>query len=478
MDAAGNSDRIIAGGTATLTGGSVQVLPEAGSYNFSTDYTILTAGSISGSFDAVSSSLAFLDPSLSYDSNNVYLNLVSNDVTFAGVANTPNQQAVGDALGVIAGSSPSGDMATILSELTVLTVSGAQQAYDSLSGAQHAATQSLLMSTGRHFAGVLSARTRHLAAASGKTAELAAWRPAQLAYNGGHGRLQLAIDGLNTESERPQGSGFWISPEAGKGSIDDTRNAAGLDYSWYGLYGGADTWLDPQRLLGIAVGARRSDADLAAGDADIDWLGVALYGRWQDQNNYLDASIDGGIHRVDTRRQIVVGTLQRTATADYDARSLTLAVESGRRLFERDGWQLTPFAGLRYAHVRRDGFTESGADAANLVVDDETQNSLSSRLGLHAQRDAAVDQGLSWDATLAWAHEFSDSAGTLNSSLTGAPGTLFRIDGPELDRNRLEVSAGLSSTLGKGANLRVAYDGELSSSDSRHALSANLMLTW
>ena len=43
VDAAGNSDLINATGSATLTNGTVQVLPQAGTYAQSTDYTILTA---------------------------------------------------------------------------------------------------------------------------------------------------------------------------------------------------------------------------------------------------------------------------------------------------------------------------------------------------------------------------------------------------------------------------------------------------
>ena len=479
VDAAGNADRIIASGTATLAGGSVQVLPEAGSYNYSTGYTILTAGSISGSFDSVSSSLVFLDPTLSYDSNNVYLNLTRNDVTFTSVASTPNQQAVSTALTTIAGSGPSGDMTTILNEIATLTADGAQQAYDSLSGVQHAATQSLLMGIDRHFAGVLSARTRHLSAGPGRTSKLAAFRPVHLAYNGGHGSLQLASGSLAGEPLTPQGSGFWLNPQGGAGEIDDTDNATGLDYTWYSIYGGADTWFDSQRLLGFALGASRSDADLYDGDAHIDSMGLALYGRWQDGTQYVAANLIAGYNQTDTSRRVIVGTLQRTATADYDSRSLGFAVEGGRRVFEQDGWQITPFAGLRYARLHRDGFTESGAGSANLVVDSDTQESLMSRLGVHAQQDSrAGRRKLNWDVTAAWAHEFRDTVSTLNTGFEGVPSTIFTIDGPELDRNRLQLAAGLTTDLHKDTTLRIGYDGELASSDNRHTVSANLTVKW
>src|SRR6266478_4882357 len=48
-NAAGQSDKIIAGGTATLAGGTVQVLAQNGTYARQTRYTILTAvGGVAG----------------------------------------------------------------------------------------------------------------------------------------------------------------------------------------------------------------------------------------------------------------------------------------------------------------------------------------------------------------------------------------------------------------------------------------------
>ena len=60
-----------------------------------TRYTILTAaGGVTGAFADVTSNLAFLDPSLSYDADNVYLRLARNDISFADIGETANQIAV------------------------------------------------------------------------------------------------------------------------------------------------------------------------------------------------------------------------------------------------------------------------------------------------------------------------------------------------------------------------------------------------
>ena len=65
VNAAGQSDRINVGGTATINGGTVQVLAQSGTYARNTTYTILNAtGGVSGTYSGVTSNFAFLTPSL------------------------------------------------------------------------------------------------------------------------------------------------------------------------------------------------------------------------------------------------------------------------------------------------------------------------------------------------------------------------------------------------------------------------------
>ena len=73
----------------------------AGSYALRSTYTILTADQgLSGTFEGVASRYAFLDPTLSYDANNAYLNLTRNDVSLVDAARTRNQAAVARAISV------------------------------------------------------------------------------------------------------------------------------------------------------------------------------------------------------------------------------------------------------------------------------------------------------------------------------------------------------------------------------------------
>src|SRR5581483_7985343 len=141
----GQNDKLAltGGGMATLnSNATVQVQAQNGTYAPSTRYTILTAASLSGTFNSnVTANLAFLTPSLSYDANNVFLTLVTNGGggdgggggggtgnLFATVAQTRNQTAVANALDPNATTNP-----VILAVLNQ-TAEGARQAFNALSG--------------------------------------------------------------------------------------------------------------------------------------------------------------------------------------------------------------------------------------------------------------------------------------------------------------------------------------------------------
>jgi len=82
INPAGQNDKVLATGKATLSGGTVRVIAAPGIYSASIPYTILTAnGGVTGTFAQLSTSSnfntgsIFLTPSLSYDADDVFLGL-------------------------------------------------------------------------------------------------------------------------------------------------------------------------------------------------------------------------------------------------------------------------------------------------------------------------------------------------------------------------------------------------------------------
>ena len=474
VDAAGNSDLINATAMATLTNGTVLVLPEAGNYSLSTDYTILSAaGGLGGTtFDSISSNLAFLTPTLTYDASNVLLNLRRNSFDYASVANTPNQTAVSSTLDTLALDNIS-SLDNLFNNLNILSDQGAQQAYDSLSGVQHTHSNLIALQSLNQFQGLLLGRLHSSSSTLADNGKI------QLVYND-TGTMTDA--GMSLIGEKPANNrGWWLRGTGSYADIDGTSNASGAYYKSAGTAAGRDIFVDDLLTVGLALGYNRTDASVSQGTLDVDSYQVALYGKRLFTDNYYVSGIAGvGYHDFESKRGITVGLSNSTARADYHAWTSNLAVEIGRLIEVSENTNLTPLAGLEYAHTNRTDFVEKDADEGNLNVRRDRQDSLKSVLGTRITHRWKTKRGyrIQPTAEMAWVHELMDNEAQMRAGFAATSLANFQVDGPELNRDRARLALGLDMQMTELTSIQLGYQGEWASSDQRHDLSATLKMLW
>ena len=456
VNAAGNSDKIDATGSATLTSGIVNVKAAPGTYAYATDYTILTAtGGLGGTnFNSVNANLAFLTPTLSYDANNVFLKLTRNSANFSDVASTRNQRAVAMAI-----DNNTSQLSDLVSQITPLSSLAARQAFDSLSGVQHSNNQLITRSVASQFNQLLFNHGSQSGSGS-------------LAFNN-----QFNVSGMNSGSASclPQQRGWWAQGFGSFNDIDDSHNARGADYQTSGLAFGIDAdW--HEFVMGVAGSYAHTYVDPYSGNSTIDSYQAATYGSWQQDQIYVNASLGFGLHKVDASRTVTMGSSVSTAKADYDSFDVNVTIEAGKDFALNADTAFTPFAGVSYLHSTRDSFNEKGAGAANLSVDKETDESLLTSIGMCLSHDIhmADKRILTPFASIAYVHEHMDSVSTLNANFKNISGSNFSIDGPELDNNRLQLALGVTGQLTGSTSLNVGYTGEFADSHQNNALSATL----
>ena len=474
VDAAGNSDLINATAMATLTNGTVLVLPEAGNYSLSTDYTILSAaGGLGGTtFDSISSNLAFLTPTLTYDASNVLLNLRRNSFDYASVANTPNQTAVSSTLDTLALDNIS-SLDNLFNNLNILSDQGAQQAYDSLSGVQHTHSNLIALQSLNQFQGLLLGRLHSSSSTLADNGKI------QLVYND-TGTMTDA--GMSLIGEKPANNrGWWLRGTGSYADIDGTSNASGAYYKSAGTAAGRDIFVDDLLTVGLALGYNRTDASVSQGSLDVDSYQAALYSKRLFTDNYYVSGIAGvGYHDFESKRRITVGLSNTAARADYHAWTSNIAVEIGRLIEVSENTNLTPLAGLEYAHVNRAGFVEKDANAANLKIRRDQQDSLRSAIGARIEHLWKTQKGyrIQPTAELAWVHELMDNEAHMRAGFAATSLANFQVNGPELDRNRARLALGLDMQLSELSSIQLGYQAEWASSDQRHDLSATFKMAW
>ncbi|MBZ9816434.1 autotransporter domain-containing protein [Mesorhizobium sp. CA7] len=453
VESGGTSDLISATGAVTIGGGTVVVIPYP-DYATGTTYTIVTAaGGVTGAFDkATLEGSIFIAPTLTYDANNVYLNLAK--ASFASVGLTPNQIATGggaDSLGV---GNPLFDAIFALP-----SKAAAQDAFDQLSGEIHASAKGMLLEDSRF---IRDAATRRISAAFGDPD--AAALPV-MAY--GEGGPEMVAADTDRFAVWGQAFGSW-------GHTGSDGNAAAFDRSTGGLLVGADSLVGDWRVGAIGGYSHSTfDADARRSSGAGDNYHLGLYGGTNWGAIAFRTGAAYSWNSISTKRAVAFNGFADQLSADYDAGTaqvfgeLAYKADAGRFKFE-------PFANLAYVSVHTDGFTEKGGGAA-LTSASSTINATFTTLGLRASTDLTLGSiEATARGTLGWRHAFGDVTPT--STFAFAGGDAFTIAGVPVARDGVVIDAGFDLPISANATLGLSYTGWFGSHNADNGVKANLDL--
>jgi autotransporter-associated beta strand protein len=422
--ASGASDRLEVDGTATIEGGTVRIValdPDA-AYADGTRYTFLTAdGGVTGTFDGLTETSAFLDFALGYGATSAFVDLELVRA-FPAVALTFNQTESAKSLAGF-GLAPNSDSRAVYNALLMTDASAARAAFDSASGEIYAVTLAGAMRQAETEAG------RMLRRAVARTGEgWSLW--GEIAGQRGH------VDA--------DGNGARWSGERIAGTI-------GLDYrAAEGGWG-----------AGLGAGYWSGDADLPARTSHADSEGWQLGGYVTYGNGGEGPGVTvAGLYAsgdADVGRTITAGSLTRDAASSPDLESWSLAGELRYGLPLGSGWAAGPIARASHAGGSLGAFSESGAGSLDLEGGDSNSDRRS-RIGgggfLHWAGDAGAI-----DLTVLYARAGDDPT-EVTLALAGASAS-HRVRSAQGGGDFVELGATGSLLLGSGFTLRAGADAAL-----------------
>ncbi|MBA1348992.1 autotransporter domain-containing protein [Rhizobium sp. WYCCWR 11146] len=456
VDPAGTaSDLISVTGIAFLNGASVAHVGMNGDYQPFSTYTILTAaGGINGTFGAVTSDYAFLSANLSYDPNNVYLEIERNDVRFSDMARSRNQMAAAEAAENLGTGNDIYDAIVTLPDDEPLI----QASYDALSGEIHASIKTALITQSLF---VREAANERLRSAFGDAG--AGVIPIQAFWPGGP--ELVAAD----PSDAPV---FWSTAFGGASETRTDGNAATLNHQTGGFLAGVDAMFDDVRL-GLMAGYSNSQFDprhrSSSGSSDDYHLG--LYAGTQWGGLAFRSGVAHTWHEIETSRRVAIGSFEDRLEASYNAGTLQAFAELGYQ-FDTAAASFEPFVNLAHVGIRTAGFTEEGGAAA-LHSSSRMTNTTITTLGLHAEMEIRLGET---NATLrgmsGWRHAAGDIVPLSTQAFAG--GDAFTVAGVPVAENALVLDAGLDFDLTGSAILGIAYSGQIADNAQQHGVKAAL----
>jgi uncharacterized protein with beta-barrel porin domain len=493
VDDAGNSDKVIVNGTVDITGSTLRVKGVSGN-NFSGqttyNYVIIEndgVDAITGDFATIDNQLAFYDASNSTTGgtgNDVSLTLTRNASGFTDIATTPNQKAVAGQIGNLSGT----DGTTISNAILGLTNAGAQHAYQQLSGDIFAAGPAMNASITHQATGQIGARLADLnrsrtiaQTTSGSLVAASTLSPAELTGFARSGPMASDANmlSLGTENAPQAASAIWLQAIGATGRIDGDGNADTTDYQWTGMVGGFDSPLSDTTILGVYFGYADAKNRQAGRDATLDSRNfmAGLYGT-RDLGDDLRLSGQAGWTRTanDSRRNLVFGGIDRTATADYTDNALNANLELARGFDVAPNWRVAPYGALGMLWNHHDGFTETGAGSANLSRASDSTLTGTASLGLRMAGMFETGNGktLIPQFRLGWDHHLGPTANSTTLAFTGT--SSFTVAGSETDRDTLVGNLGFALADDDGWSFYADYQPSISKSRREHAASAGFRM--
>ncbi|WP_426315403.1 autotransporter domain-containing protein [Methylobacterium fujisawaense] len=473
-NAAGQADRLAATGSATLSGGTVQVLAASGAYNPRTTYTILSAaGGVSGQFAGVTANLAFLSPGLRYRTDAVDLTLTRNDVPFAASATSRNGMAAANA---VQAAGPG----RLFDAAVAFTTAEAGNAFRALAGDIHAGTVSTAYETAFFVREAVLDRLRW-----GSPGTDLDYGTLPAAYAADLPGRQPVVAGVPVRTLDPQVFGLWGQGFGAFGTAEGGGNAFNLDRQIAGFAAGADVRVSNGLRVGVVGGyteayldsAGRSGGTSRAESATLKSGFGGLYGGYEvgPLSLRLGALYAGTDTR--TRRAVLYG-LSDTLSGHGGGYTVQGFGEIGWRialgqpapaaLVSRDGVAVPvppaasyvePFVGGAYVGIRRDAFAETGGAAALASVARDYDLGAAT-VGVRAQ--TGLELGLGLPVTLrglvGYRRAFGDVVPT--ALLRFGTGPAFLSAGVPIDRDALVAQVGLDLAVAPNASLGVAYTGQ------------------
>lgn len=459
IDPAGNGDRTMVGGAASLDGGLVDVVASAGRWRVRTDYIILTAaqGLQGTQFLGVSSNLQFLEPVLGYDTSNVILTMRRNDVDFADIAQTPNQRRAAASIDSFVAQNAFPDDNPLVSELLGLDAETALLTIAQLPGELHASLKSVLLDDSHFIADAANARLRSaLGSVAAPTIPVMAYGP----------------DGIVPDATNADGLAIWGQGFGSWADWSSNDRVPGLDRSIGGILIGGDIPLAADARLGLLAGYSHSDIDEDGGaSADVDNIHLGVYGGAVFGALQLRSGASYTWHDVATDRSVQFSASQQRLSADYDGGTAQVFGEVGYAV-QTSSMAFEPFANVSYANLHMDSFVEEGGSAA-LSGNSSNENVTFSTLGLRASKQLSLGSAeLDWRGAVGWRHAYGDVSPTSQVAFAGM-GT-FDVVGLPIARDAAVIETGFDIHFGRATTFGLSYRGQIASDVQDHGLRADM----
>lgn len=470
-------------GAAALGGATVSAI--FGSGTVKKQYTILTAaGGLGGTTfkSAVLSNMPSINATLSYDTNNVVLNVNVNFAQAGGL--TLNQQNIANTLTNFFNSA--GGIPAAFAALTPagLTTASGELGTGIIQSAINADGQFLNLMLDPTVVGRSSGFTKAGSVAQfadgDDPAAYASMRPATAREREA---FAMATKAPLLSSQPINRWSVWAAGYGGSAQVGGNAAVGSQDLTarvWGGA-AGADYRISLDTLVGFSLGGGGLNYSLAnamgAGSADLFQAGV--YGRHNFGPAYIAAALAYGWHDVTTNRTVALPGADQLQ-GRFKADTFSARFEGGYRV-TTPLIGITPYAAAQVTNFNLPNYSEVSLNGGGLFALNYASQSVTdtrSELGLRTDKSYAMQNGvLTVRGRAAWAHDYNPSR-AVTALFQTLPGAGFVVNGARVDADSALVSGSAEMKWLSGFSIAGTFDGEFSGNLSSYSGKGVFKYSW
>lgn len=472
-------------GAAMLGNATVSAIFSSGTVK--KQYTILSAtGGLGGTTfnSAVVSNMPTLNATLSYDANDVFLNIVVNFTPSGGALNT-NQQNVANTLTNFFNTT--GGIPAAFAALTPagLTAASGELGTGIIQSAINADGQFLNLMLDPTIIGRSGGFAKAGSVAQfAEGDDAAAYATMRAANAREREAYAMATKAPQLLSSQPSSRwSVWAAGYGGSAQVGSNTAIGSQDLTArvWGSAAGADYRLSVDTLVGFALGGGGLNYSLAnamgAGSADLFQAGV--YGRHNFGPAYLSAALAYGWHDVTTTRTVAPGGFDQLQ-GRFKADTFSARFEGGYR-FATPLIGITPYAAAQVTNFNLPNYSEVSLNGGGLFALNYASQSLTdtrSELGLRTDKSYAVQNGvLTLRGRAAWAHDYNPGR-AVTALFQTLPGTSFVVNGARVDADSALLSASAEMKWLSGFSIAGTFDGEFSGNVTSYSGKGVFKYSW
>jgi len=488
------SDSVVVTGTANLAG--TVVIDPLTRLTQRTTYTIVTAGTLNGTFSTANFLMAnnfARNPVMSYLGNSVFLTLDPGLLSPVLSANaTGNQKNVAGAIdnALLGGSNMSNAFSAIFNLSGNNLLTGLTQ----LSGETATGAQQTTFNAMNQFMGLMTdpftagrADGANAPAYAGEEDSIAnayasSGKPRSKNEREAYAAVYRKAPLVRNYDPRWNvwGAGFGGSQATdGNTTLGSNNTTSRL----FGVAAGADYFFSPNTVAGFALaGGGTSFSVTGGGSGRSDLFQAGAFVRHTAGAVYVSGALAYGWQDVITDRTVTVAGVDRLR-AQFNANAFSGRAEGGYRLVAPviGGIGITPYAAGQFTTFDLPAYSEqvvSGANTFALAYNSKSVTASRSELGLRTDKSFGLQTAiLTLRGRAAWAHDFNPDR-AVGATFQTLPGASFVVNGARQASNSALTTAAAEIKWMNGWSVAGTFEGEFSDVTRSYAGKGVVRYAW